>query len=389
MKKLLSVLLFCIILTIGITAFADRPVKLFVGGERVISDVLPTVVEGRTMLPLRAAFEAIGATVAWDDATQTVTATKGETEVKLTIGSKVMLVDGVEKPLDVAAYLENGRTMVPVRACAEAFGLQVDWLPGANTVKVRMEVDVEIEVELDTEDGVKFNKWHTFDARGNYIEYKDNIGDHSNRKYTYDSNDNLIEYRDKYDDWFKYTYDGYGNVICMTSSYGDKYVYDYDDLNRVIYISENDEEIQKITYNDEDGYYVISYSNKKRGDDYKSETHHYKPGDDIYSWHISYPSDYYIFADNKNLDYYLKCMKDYTLSEDDFGNIILTQSYYKYTFDPNGLIISCEYSANGKDKSVDSYVRDANGKLLYIDTCYYVFPNITSHTIQKYTRITR
>ena len=62
-------------------SFAERPIKIVVGGEELKTDVKPTVIEGRTMLPVRAVFEAIGAKVEYDGNTKTVTATKRDMQI--------------------------------------------------------------------------------------------------------------------------------------------------------------------------------------------------------------------------------------------------------------------------------------------------------------------
>ncbi len=112
-------------------------IKVTVGGEKVLFDVLPTITEGRTLVPLRAIFEALGAEVFWDGDTQTVTATKGAQEVVLTIGSNQMLAGGEIKTLDVPARIVDGRTLVPARAIAEAFGCSVDWDGENRTVIIK------------------------------------------------------------------------------------------------------------------------------------------------------------------------------------------------------------------------------------------------------------
>ncbi|WP_422879851.1 copper amine oxidase N-terminal domain-containing protein [Neomoorella humiferrea] len=84
-----------------------------------------TVEQGRTLVPLRAIFEALGADVNWDAATQTVTGTKGATIVKLTIGSTIAYVSGQAVPLDVPGKILNGRTLVPLRFISESLGAEV------------------------------------------------------------------------------------------------------------------------------------------------------------------------------------------------------------------------------------------------------------------------
>lgn len=97
----------------------------------------PVIVEGRTLVPLRAIFEAMGAEVSWDDATSTVTATRGDTTVSLTVGSDTLYVNGEVKTLDVPAQIINDRTLVPARAIAESFGCEVNWNDGARRVYIK------------------------------------------------------------------------------------------------------------------------------------------------------------------------------------------------------------------------------------------------------------
>lgn len=96
----------------------------------------PEIIGGRTMVPLRSIFEALGASVEWDNSTQTVTAVKGNTKITLQIGSSEMYVNGVAKALDVPATLINSRTMVPVRAVSEAFNCNVEWNNDTRTVAI-------------------------------------------------------------------------------------------------------------------------------------------------------------------------------------------------------------------------------------------------------------
>lgn len=90
-------------------------------------DQPPTIIDGRTLVPLRAIFEALGATVDWNGDTQTVTSKQGKTTITLTINDNKMYKDGKAITLDVPAQMMNDRTLVPVRAVAEAFGCDVDW----------------------------------------------------------------------------------------------------------------------------------------------------------------------------------------------------------------------------------------------------------------------
>lgn len=91
-------------------------------------DQKPVIQEGRTLVPLRSVFEAIGATVDWNEATRTITAKKRFDVVSLEIDSKDLYKNG-EKVVEmtVPAQILNGRTMVPARYVAEAFDASVKW----------------------------------------------------------------------------------------------------------------------------------------------------------------------------------------------------------------------------------------------------------------------
>ena len=74
------------------------------------------------------------AEVDWDDYTQTVTATRGDTVVIMQIGNSVITVAGNNVTLDVSPMIVNNRTLVPARAVAESFGVAVDWDDATQTV---------------------------------------------------------------------------------------------------------------------------------------------------------------------------------------------------------------------------------------------------------------
>ncbi|MDY3929185.1 MAG: copper amine oxidase N-terminal domain-containing protein [Clostridia bacterium] len=96
-------------------------------GEKIKFDQIPVIENGRTLVPLRAIFEKIGADVEWDGDTQTITASKDNTEISLTIDNAEAVKNGEKVTLDVPAKIVNGRTLVPVRFVADCFGVDVQW----------------------------------------------------------------------------------------------------------------------------------------------------------------------------------------------------------------------------------------------------------------------
>ena len=134
MKKIRSIIISAFLLCsiLSVVSFADgvKPVTVTLNGNKVDCAAYgqePTIVEGRTLVPLRAIFEALGASVEWDASTRTVSSTLGDTTVKLTIGEKVLYKNGNAVTLDVPATIMNDRTLVPARAVAESFGVEVSW----------------------------------------------------------------------------------------------------------------------------------------------------------------------------------------------------------------------------------------------------------------------
>ena len=105
-----------------------RNPKVFVNNKEVIfADQKAIIDNGRTLVPARGVFEALGAEVMWNGDEQSVTVKYRKDIVILKIGNSTILVNGHEKKIDVPAKLLNNRTMIPVRAVAEAFLCDVKW----------------------------------------------------------------------------------------------------------------------------------------------------------------------------------------------------------------------------------------------------------------------
>ena len=102
-------------------------VETRVFGEKVTKDAAPVIRNGRTMLPIRFVVEALGGTVGWDETQQEVAIKLNTTEIGVGIGSKTAQVGDKEVNLDSPAYVENGRTYLPLRFVAENLGAEVLW----------------------------------------------------------------------------------------------------------------------------------------------------------------------------------------------------------------------------------------------------------------------
>lgn len=154
MKKLLSIILSVVMLLVSVTAIADADseIKVFADGKQLEFDVQPIIENDRTLVPMRAIFEALGAEVSWNEEKQLIVAVKKtsentQTNIEITIGESVMKKSAMKSAdisdtedtvvaLDAPARIVNDRTLIPLRAVSEAFDCDVQWDGEARTVTV-------------------------------------------------------------------------------------------------------------------------------------------------------------------------------------------------------------------------------------------------------------
>ncbi|MEL7607769.1 MAG: stalk domain-containing protein [Sedimentibacter saalensis] len=96
----------------------------------------PFIENGRTMVPLRAVFEVMNCKVSWDTATSTAVVEKDGTKILIPANSNTAYINGTAKALDVPAKLVNNRIMVPLRFISEAIDKTVIWDNAERTVLI-------------------------------------------------------------------------------------------------------------------------------------------------------------------------------------------------------------------------------------------------------------
>ncbi len=111
-------------------------ISVYVNEKKVVFDVEPVQENDRVLVPMRGVFEALGAKVDWEEGRNTAIAEKDGTVIEVTIGSHQMLKNGEEIELDTAARMEGDRTLVPLRAVSEALGAKVEWEELLQTVYI-------------------------------------------------------------------------------------------------------------------------------------------------------------------------------------------------------------------------------------------------------------
>lgn len=120
----------------GVSFCKEYPVLLQVDGKAVNADVPPVIVKERTLIPARAVFESMGATVTWNEGSRLVEVSLGTGTVQLTIDSKSAVVNGKQVSMEVPALIVGDRTMIPVRFVAESLNCGIGWDGDRRTVKV-------------------------------------------------------------------------------------------------------------------------------------------------------------------------------------------------------------------------------------------------------------
>lgn len=173
MKKRLFALVLAGALTLGLAAPAlaaedtgavPSGIAVQLNGEELtFSDAVPLNKGGRTVLPFRAVFEALGAEVNWNDGA--ITAVRGDTTIAMTAGNpQVTVTEGGQQrtvTMDVAPFIDpsTGRTYVPVRFAAQALGCSVGWDPAGQGTAVL--VDPQTLLDQVTQ-GKKFTLMEKF-----------------------------------------------------------------------------------------------------------------------------------------------------------------------------------------------------------------------------------
>ena len=121
----LVISLLCLIPTVS--AYSEKVISLEIDGTVIRTEVPPTVIGGRTMVPVRDIFEACGAKVNWDANTKTITGEKGDTTVVMQIDSNMLFINEKVTEMDATPVIIDGRTLAPARYVALGFGGTTQW----------------------------------------------------------------------------------------------------------------------------------------------------------------------------------------------------------------------------------------------------------------------
>lgn len=123
LKFLILIFIFMFMFPCAVSASS---IGLYIDGREIVCDVAPVIQNDRTLVPVRAVFEAFDAECTWNNSERSVTVL-GSKNIILYIGSKTAYVDGAKKTLDTAPIIRNDRTLVPIRFISETLNYNVEW----------------------------------------------------------------------------------------------------------------------------------------------------------------------------------------------------------------------------------------------------------------------
>ena len=148
MKKLLSIgLTICITLSLTLIVKAQDKITVTLDGAELSFDVEPQIIDDFTMVPMRTIFESLGYSVYWYGDTKRIFAIdEDDNYIEMTIDSSYMYAGGNSKErasiiLEIAPQIIDDRTLVPVRAVAEAGGCKVEWNGNSRTVLIKRVIE--------------------------------------------------------------------------------------------------------------------------------------------------------------------------------------------------------------------------------------------------------
>lgn len=136
-KKMCTAIIAATLLASSMTTFAGTIPKVNINDSKVLMQESPFNQNGRMYIPLRSVSENLGAKVAWDNATQTITITQGFNTISCRIGNDTARVNNKIVPMDAPPLLKNGTTYVPLRFVSEALGGEVKFDKPSNSVDIQ------------------------------------------------------------------------------------------------------------------------------------------------------------------------------------------------------------------------------------------------------------
>ena len=136
-KKIISAAAIILSMLFPLTAYADNDVKVTLNNAPISFETAqPTIVNGRTLVPLRGVFDKMGYDISYDNITKTATLKKDSNVLKASSSGLILNDTALEG--DVLPQLINDSFMIPLRAVSEASSATIDWDAPTKTVNIKL-----------------------------------------------------------------------------------------------------------------------------------------------------------------------------------------------------------------------------------------------------------
>lgn len=130
MKKTIILLTLIFVLFLSSTASAQDIVSVYINDTLLETDVPAVISDGSTMLPFRAVLNSLGvedSEITWNEDVQSIEVKTIDKYIFLFVGNTAAIANDKLITLNKAPFIENGRTLVPIRFIAESLGANVEW----------------------------------------------------------------------------------------------------------------------------------------------------------------------------------------------------------------------------------------------------------------------
>ncbi len=199
-QKISSALILSLCLINGVSAVESlKDIKIEINGKNIVSDVAPFIDNDRTLVPIRVISENLGYSVNWDNQTRKVTVKNNDKSIELTIGKKEVNINGTNNSIDVAPMIKNERTFVPLRFISESFDNDVNWDNNTRTVRINKKENITSNISNKSNSIIDTtnNTPQNSNSKKQYIDYSEH-----NRKVVEDyynrQKDNSYNYQPSY-----------------------------------------------------------------------------------------------------------------------------------------------------------------------------------------------
>ncbi len=118
-------------------SFADDTIRIEIDGKPLVLEVAPQIENGRTLVPFKAIFEALGLKIDWVSGERIATAYNADMNVSIKIDAAYGNINGELILLEAPGKIVDGRTLVPLKFISEAFGSEVAWNPETRLVSIK------------------------------------------------------------------------------------------------------------------------------------------------------------------------------------------------------------------------------------------------------------